>query len=90
MSIELKDGTFTPIEILSDSLLTKFKDFADAGQAVALHVGTEEWLNRRMKQRNLENEVDELKQRIDALEPAHSDTLLIPTMDEIKTIMEKI
>lgn len=87
MSIELKDGSFTPIEPFSDSLIAKFRDFAEAGQAVALHIGTEDFLKRRIKTRDIESEIDELRQRIDNIEPAQSSVLHIPNMDEIKKII---
>lgn len=41
MCIELKDGGFTPIEPLSDSLFKKFQEFAADETTAAMHVGVD-------------------------------------------------
>jgi S-adenosylmethionine:tRNA-ribosyltransferase-isomerase (queuine synthetase) len=87
MSIELRDGSFTPIEPFSDSLMAKFKDFAETGQAVALHVGTEAFLQDRINKKSLEEQVQELREKVEAQIPAQSTVLHIPNMDEIKKII---
>lgn len=90
MTIELKGGTFTPIEPFSDSLLGKFKDLAEEGAAVALHIGSRSFLKRRINRKSLESRIDALEAKIEEQTPAQSTILHIPTKDEIKKVMEAL
>lgn len=85
MSIQYSENVFSG-NIPFEEAQKKFTECIQNGVPVmALHVGTEADLDRRKKKANLEAEIEELKARLSALEPApKSDFLHIPTLDEAK------
>jgi hypothetical protein len=91
MSIELKDGSFLPKQPFGTELLEQFKEMAENGEAVALHVGSEGFLRERINKRSLEDRISQLETKVKAqgnTEVEYIGTLHIPTSDEIKKILE--
>ena len=85
MSIQYSENVFSGTMPFEEAQ-KKFTECIQNGVPVmALHVGTEAELDRRKKKANLQSEVEELKSRLNALEPApKSDFLHIPTLAEAK------
>lgn len=85
MSIQYSKNVFSG-NMPFDEAQEKFTECIKNGVPVmALHVGTEAELDRRKRKANIEAEIEELKNRLDALEPApKSDFLHIPTTAETK------
>jgi len=85
MAIQYSDNVFSG-NMPFEEAQKKFTECLQNGVPVmALHVGIEAELDRRKKKANLEAEVEELKSRLNALEPApKSDFLYIPTTAEAK------
>ena len=85
MSIQYSENVFSG-NMPFEEAQKKFTECIQNGVPVmALHVGTEADLDRRKRKANLEAEVEELKKRLNALEPSpKSDFLHIPTLTETK------
>lgn len=49
--IEYRDGTFSAPTPFTDEVMKKFKDEVEDKEAIALHVGTLEELNKKIKQK---------------------------------------
>jgi len=84
MSIEYIDGSFSENMPINDAL-KKLKDAIDDGSARALHIGTEKELNAIKHRKSIEQELSDLKGRLEKLEepPVESSTVVIPTRDEV-------
>lgn len=92
MCIELRDGNFTPIQPFDSELLEKFKELAEAGEGVALHVGSEGFLRDRVMKRSLEERVSDLEKKVEEQTISQGEyigNLHIPTQDEIKLILKE-
>jgi hypothetical protein len=69
-----------------DEALAKFQDcIANKVPVMALHVGTERQLQQRKQAPDLQAEIAELRNRVEAMEPApKSTTLYLPSVDEAR------
>ena len=69
-----------------DEALAKFTDcIASKVPVMALHVGTDAELRRRREAPDLQAEIAELRNRVDAMEPPpKSETLYLLSVDEVR------
>ena len=85
MAIQYSENVFSG-NMPFDEAQKKFTEcIQNSVPVLALHLGTETELDRRKGKASLEAEVEELKNRLSALEPApKSDFLHLPTAAEAK------
>lgn len=95
MSIEYRDGSFSENEPVEFATKKFFKELQLDDRGIkALHIGSEDELNRIKKKKKLEAEIESLKERIEVLEEQKitSEVIVIPTkvqIDNIKELLEK-
>lgn len=84
MSIEYRDGTFSD-NMPSQEALEKFEKEMTTGRVRSLHIGSERELDAIKEEKNLKQDIGELKTRLEALEegPVESSSVIIPTRDEM-------
>lgn len=88
MSVQYTDGSFSD-NMPIDEACEEFQRALDEGTARALFVGSEKELDRIKKKKSLEDEVEEIKNQIRELQasPVESETVIIPTRDELISVL---
>lgn len=84
MAIQYKDGSFSENMSIQEAM-EKFKLDLAEGTARSLIAGTENELNQVKRKKSVEDKIDELTERLEAVERGTivPDIVSIPTQDEI-------
>jgi len=90
MATQFKDGSFSETKAFVEAL-EDFQEYAAAGRARALFVGTEEEIEAAKKKQNTVQKLEELEGRISAMEAEKklgARGIVIPTPQEINKVTE--
>jgi outer membrane murein-binding lipoprotein Lpp len=88
MSTQKIDGLWTEIKELPEAF-EEFTDLLFSGNVKKFVCGTPDEIKKEQKQSEIEQEISELKARIDALEPLKSKHIVIPNQEQIDKLREE-
>lgn len=86
MSIEYRDGSFSPNLPISDAFEKFWTEIEEGIPIRSLHVGSEKELDEVREKANIQTQLDELSAKVDSIEKPKSDFVHFPTQEEIKQL----